>query len=859
MSFLHLYYTSSKTGMNGGSGFQTYSMSPGISPEEKEEIERIGMYTPPNGLSQMADVETIENTYPKSFYYYPLKSGRYAIGVSQYVGKDYSGRYGNYFSDTVVFEKNDLRGLPMEYFKSHGFRAKLTKEEEESLERPLPLPITLQLLKGEYINKRSVLQFLKEGNRSEQLKQLISAIIGYHIDKRRIVIIDKSENISFWIGAVQYVLPEGLAAQIPFTTYTNDPMRQNALICGVHDGEVPSPIWNQQFYVFDFLRQNLSSTDSTRYAETVVDLFMNDRDELDQFLSFVGISGWNRIDKHLDELLQLYKLVVHGPQSIDRDELREAVSIVSKLDHQKGLVAITDKLLKSWGRNSDELTGFVLDVPSDLMGEITDWWFKVADLSKQKEHMILATTFFFNSWTQLLIEKGEQHQETMSYYKGIMETNKNNRSFSMIALSPNRLTGVYVYCKTENPKLMPLFLTDFVLHAKRLKLDWKELDEEQRSYLLKMLNLAVEHKIDLADICQHLGQLEQTFLQTVANLMEIYRKTDQLDNGTYLLTSCVLGIEEGVVNGKHFSKLILQNEYVEEAMFKVLKTLIKDSKKPITRLNQLHTIIFAHSNEFHEMSLKLLVEGTNDLLKALVDETNIQETQVLLSSKNLMNLLSETKRIKLIEIIEQRLPFSDDISHFSSLLKELEIQRSHLSTKSSSNISLLLMELLELDKAKEIKTDFLSFLNKQVGSLTKTQYEDLLLWRLPLMIQLVQKKTRLLVMLFDALHCSENNDVFFKSLIKEPTRSGKSDKSIVLAAFCCCLIKHKKKLSESEIDYFEQNRSLFKKVKDEASKLPNGEQTDAYLAKIQVNFPEQKDGSIFGKMKSMLKVRKNEG
>ena len=859
MSFLHLYYTSSKTGINGHSGFQTYSMSPGISPQEQEEIERIGVYAPPNGFPQMADEETIEHTYPKSFYFYPLNSGRYAIGMSQYVGKDYSGRFGNYFSDTVVFDKEAFKGLPIEYFQSTAFRDKLTKEEEESLNRPKPLEVSPQLLRGEALNRLSVLQFLQQGDRSEQLKKLISALMSYQQDKRRIVIIDKDENIPYWIGAVSSVFPKAFALNISFTTYTNDPIRQNALICGVHHKETPSPMWNQQFYVFDFIRGNLSPVGQNRYADTVVDLLLDDQKELGEFLSFIAMTRWNSIDIHLNELLQLYKLVVYGPQSLDFDELKEALSMVGILKDQAGIIAITDLLLKRWGKNNDEIDSFVVEMPTESMEAIAQWWFKVAGLTNDEDHLKLAVSFFYKSWTQLLIDHGEHHQGAMSYYKHIMEKNKDNHSFSFIALAPRRLEEVYGLCKTENAQLLPLFIEDFVQHAQRLNLDETGLEKEHQTYLFQMLNLAVELKIELPSICQNLSLLQQTFLQIVKTLVIHYGDNGRSSDKTYLLSSCLSSIEEGKMNGQYFMKHLLQNKYIKESIISLLQNRMNESKTntPITSFIPLQKGLLSQADDLQEIAKELLNHCIQELQLIPSSETFLKESELLLSSENLMNLLSDDDRIRFIELLEQRLPFSDESSRYTTLLEKLEVQTSALNSRSSVNLSKLLIMLMGLEKQKELKTDFLLFIRKQVGALTKEQYHDLLIWRGPLLIQLAQKKNRLLVMLFEALNCSENDEVFFKAITQQTTRLGKSSRATVLAAFCHCLVKNKKKLSSEQISYFEQHTALFKTVKEEAAKLHNAEGTVVYLMKVSAKLPEQKEDSLFGKVKSLLKGRKN--
>ena len=102
MKVLQLIYTSCKKGMSGDAGFGTYSMSEGISNEEKREIEGIVAYEQTQEAKKIKKPteSQIENPelFPVSFIFFRLNSGRFCIAQSKYIGLDYSDRYGNFFA-----------------------------------------------------------------------------------------------------------------------------------------------------------------------------------------------------------------------------------------------------------------------------------------------------------------------------------------------------------------------------------------------------------------------------------------------------------------------------------------------------------------------------------------------------------------------------------------------------------------------------------------------------------------------------------------------------------------------------------------------------------------------------------------
>ena len=79
-----------------------YSRSEGLSDEECTAIKDSMQYLAPKELPFSPTEQEINDIFPFSFAYFILPTGRGCIAQSTYLGKDYSGRYGNYIIYAMV-------------------------------------------------------------------------------------------------------------------------------------------------------------------------------------------------------------------------------------------------------------------------------------------------------------------------------------------------------------------------------------------------------------------------------------------------------------------------------------------------------------------------------------------------------------------------------------------------------------------------------------------------------------------------------------------------------------------------------------------------------------------------------------
>ena len=132
MELSQLIHTSCRNGGSPVRGYITYGKTPDITSEEENEIALETMnYHLRSDFAFNAEPSVIDATFPRKFAFFKLKSGRYCLAQSSYVGLDCDGnRYGNFFVHAFVY--NDIAALnPMSYAGSNQFERRLEKAAME--------------------------------------------------------------------------------------------------------------------------------------------------------------------------------------------------------------------------------------------------------------------------------------------------------------------------------------------------------------------------------------------------------------------------------------------------------------------------------------------------------------------------------------------------------------------------------------------------------------------------------------------------------------------------------------------------------------------------------------------------------
>jgi hypothetical protein len=296
MNISQTYYTSCRVGLRGGQGFQINAATPGLPADTLNSVERLGGYAPPLSSPSQPTPEEIES-FPVSLVFSRLPNGDATIGQSKYLGKDATGRYGNFFAHFVVIpseEIDDVPHVPVTLWRS---RMWVTAESPTT-----ELPLLRELEQGDAMDSAEIALSSSNDEDLRRFGQILSAVEQVLGGGLRLIIADQDERVARWIAMVTQVLPLRLAWQVSFTTYSKSPAYANVMIAGTtadsdfgfSDFEI-----NYQYAVFDFLGNRFSSIQNTHFASAACELFKEIGTNLFAFPAFV-----DRVapDLPLDEL-----------------------------------------------------------------------------------------------------------------------------------------------------------------------------------------------------------------------------------------------------------------------------------------------------------------------------------------------------------------------------------------------------------------------------------------------------------------------------------------------------------------------------------------------------------------------------
>jgi hypothetical protein len=350
MKVLQLFYTSCETGISLRSGFQTYSMSEGITEPERYEIERYSVYIPPHHLPSQPSASEIKTLFPTALTFFQLSSGRYGVCQTKYVGQDYSGRYGNYFCHALIFEKGQAPFYPIQLWESEIFQSQLPNSSINEIPPPLPtLEVSeLQQHLNPNLQASQIAQFLSQENRETIFPKLLTAIIDYENSQRRLMLCDQDNNIPYWIATLTMAFPIRLAHTLQFTTYTYHPEEQNLLLCSTPSVGTSFAFSEMQrnfsYYIFDlignkssqlethyeFLNRPLNSPFSPFKKEEIGEislpsLFEKEKVEGISFHQFLDLLNYHKINSEIESAYHLFRLCHSPVDDIDFDKIKAAM------------------------------------------------------------------------------------------------------------------------------------------------------------------------------------------------------------------------------------------------------------------------------------------------------------------------------------------------------------------------------------------------------------------------------------------------------------------------------------------------------------------------------------------------------
>ncbi|HEY0460091.1 MAG TPA: GTPase-associated protein 1-related protein [Pyrinomonadaceae bacterium] len=309
MGFQQAYYTSCETGLRNSKGFQINAATEGIYPAVLQQIERLGLYIAPVSAPSRPTPQEID-ALPLTLLFQPLENGAAVLAQAKYVGADYSGRFGNYFTHSLItlipatdFHSQKL--LPIEAWRSATWTTVISPTVE--------LPQIENLEAGALVSPSAVTEFLRRENRAQHLPAFLTAVEFALKNRRQIVIVDDSDKIAFWIAAASYALPHHLVLRLSFNTYVKNPYQTDFLIVGTTEDSdfrfAPHEI-ERQFFVFDFKGNRFTPfSENSPFARKVSALYQAGEEQaFAGFKSFIEKAAPDLAIEELDSALSFYVL-----------------------------------------------------------------------------------------------------------------------------------------------------------------------------------------------------------------------------------------------------------------------------------------------------------------------------------------------------------------------------------------------------------------------------------------------------------------------------------------------------------------------------------------------------------------------
>lgn len=315
MKALQMHYTSCRRGQSGHAGFQTRAVSSGLRPDEQREIERRSVYRPPRDVAPEPSAEEIAHNFPKALRFYRLDSGRWALTRSCYAGRDYSGRWGNFFAHTLVFENGHMPPLwPIDYFEWEGWQEKLEPEQDtEQMPTPLPLVDLGEIPPSDSFSIDELRDFLaEERGRPELLVRMVRAAFLTRETSRAVVIRDRPIQALYWIAAAQKLFPPAHALELSFSTYQDDP-RGCAILnatTGETDFSFDEAERRYRFFIFDLTTGEHSEVpgEDNDYPQLAARWLVEEPQKLERFCEFMRLFNHRQLEPALVHAVHLFEL-----------------------------------------------------------------------------------------------------------------------------------------------------------------------------------------------------------------------------------------------------------------------------------------------------------------------------------------------------------------------------------------------------------------------------------------------------------------------------------------------------------------------------------------------------------------------
>ena len=268
-------FTACQYNIENANGFKTYSMSEGLTQEDKEDLIRFaGAYSRPEYLPDRPTADELA-LFPVSLISFLLRSGKRAVVRTSYVGQDYAGvRWGNFFSHGLILPSGYWGFHPIQLWDSPLFANGLLPEEQNIGRTPDPLPAVEIGDDSLYDWWGELNGFFAEESRREILGKLLAAVRSSRQMGKNVLLRDQGDNLPLWIAAVQYLFPPQWSQELQFSTYVHSVANARLLQFSgdIPDGTVVSTALQtagNSFGIFDLTTEKVPVCEPDRWARFI--------------------------------------------------------------------------------------------------------------------------------------------------------------------------------------------------------------------------------------------------------------------------------------------------------------------------------------------------------------------------------------------------------------------------------------------------------------------------------------------------------------------------------------------------------------------------------------------------------------
>ncbi len=280
MGALQYIYTSSKK------GYGVYSKTIGLSLDECKQITINSRYVRPQELTGEDIVDFSD--FPVKLSRFKLRNHRWVISQSVYLGKDNTGRQGNYFTHGLVFEKEEPVTMSILNYK---FRTELTEMEFNNTS---PAPLS-EISNFPLFNKMNLMRFVND-NRKD-VERIIDLFLESQQSNKKLVILDENKKVIQYINVLFNLLPSNVMKNIEFSSYV-ERITNVFDIVGVYNN-------NMRFDNRLILFEAGSGEETSTFSQSLVNDYLNNTVRK-EFLLFANALKKNEIHDRIRVLYDLF-------------------------------------------------------------------------------------------------------------------------------------------------------------------------------------------------------------------------------------------------------------------------------------------------------------------------------------------------------------------------------------------------------------------------------------------------------------------------------------------------------------------------------------------------------------------------